>query len=345
MVQLRTLCAHHRNAGQTCTDTKITMAAERAGLRSAIAAAAILCGERDEKVPVGAKSEKGELARIGRVEERCGAPGRRKNCRRASSLILRASLAFSILLLLHGPDRLSSRLQKRLCDFHTACPQYMGSEAERQSAQVEFDTGSAALWALKKVHEESDRICRAAAAESSATSAAVSEQGASSSTRNEGDALLFGVRDLQTLRTLISIVCNWALLPCVGQYDSAFAGAGARGAHSEQAEVGAQTKRFVELPSDAELQVWRGKSIRRLQTTCDRMAGLIDDFAEMVPSNAASLGQNILSDAIVTGCAPYLLALGLRLGWGPSLIGKIPVISSEGISKKATSLVSNILKL
>lgn len=276
------------------------------GLKGLLEAAACLCGQRDAKLSPSLRDKPEQ--------------GEHTERRRCPCLLLTSAAATELL---------KARLQNRIAAYRAR----LGLEADVGKEDVERATGSSAFEALVAIHD----------AAKTPGEEGTDGEGASSST---GPAPLFGSRDLQTLRTLLSIVTQWYFSPLLASYDECLASLASP--TGEVPEDGRATSRLQELPNEAKLRQNRLEQRAVLEQTTKQMDKTTSSLQNMLLGRAASAqGQKEVVNAVINTCASHILAIAIRLGYGPRFK---PVAGGEGPSdsneqrEQARSVVINLLK-
>lgn len=277
------------------------------GLKGLLEAAACLCGQRDAKLSPSLRDKPEQ--------------GEHTERRRSPYLLLTSAAATELL---------KARLQNRIAAYRAR----LGLEADERVEDVERATGSSAFEALVAIHNAAETLGEEG----------TDGEGASSST---GPAPLFGSRDLQTLRTLLSIVTQWYLSPLLASYDECLASLA-----SPTGEVpvdGRAASRLQELPDEAKLREIRLEQRTTLEKTTEQMDQTTSSLQNILLGRAASAqGEKEVANAIINSCASHVLAIAIRLGWGPRFK---PVAGGKGPSdsndhrEQARSVVIDLLKM
>lgn len=183
-------------------------------------------------------------------------------------------------------DNTQTRLEKRL-------DAYWGnsnpSHRRQDPSNLEDETGDSALDAIEVIHQ--------ALLDIPSQSLGIS-------------APILGARDLNTLRTLISIFSSWKLTSLVSTYDATLS------TLQSATLSGVQSAKLQEIPNETLLNERRKVQVDRYSiiffTACNvlhrlrRILGLDGEKTEV-------------SYAVLRICSPHIVALAIRLAWGPTL--------------------------
>lgn len=159
---------------------------------------------------------------------------------------------------------------------------------------------------------------------------------------------LVGARDLALLRTLISLVTQWHLLPLLASYDSCLACL-ARQVGVEEAK---STSKGQNLPDKTELRQRRGEQRDNLQKETRASLSAVLILESMLPIASTTTqtgnenGRHEIGNAVLKYCASHILALAIRVGWGPKVRSTTDVYGDSPPvepSEQGRSVVVNLI--
>lgn len=222
-------------------------------------------------------------------------------------------------------DSLQAKLQARAAEYTSL----IQKEADHTALQTEFhvdhieeETGSLALSALKNLFH------------------VLTTYNFGLDYQNEAPPLL-GARDLRILKTLLSILCNWKFLPTIVAYDVAFFDA--RGDFPSSTSTN-QKSRFHEIPDDTTLVQTKQAGLLKLQHAYRDISETVEMISEVFAAKEQHGEIARFTDVLVDNSAPYILALAMRLAWGPEKMEGSSILRPAPASAKAAELTSSLLK-
>lgn len=209
---------------------------------------------------------------------------------------------------MHSPiqssARLAARLEWRLNAYFDAAEK----EGQVRIDSVEDQTGECALATLHDIH------------------VAVASQ---EDKRPSADELpVLGARDLRTLRTLLSIVATWRLAALVNKFDISL------GALQSASVTSHAPAKLEEVPDEETLCARRKAEVERYNSTCSAMADTLSTMRDVAGLDSL---RSEVSNAVLHTCAPHMVALAIRVAWGPAVQGES--------KKEALSLLTGLLKV
>lgn len=197
------------------------------------------------------------------------------------------SVRFSDDLRLLHPDRTQIRLERRLEAYRHA----IRLDERIPFSNLEDETGESALNAIEAIHR-----------------ALLDKDSIESSQSSTTSAPTLGARDLNTLRTLLSILSSWKLACLVSAYDMTLGNL-----HSATLS-GEQSAKLQEIPDEALLN-------QRRQVEAQRYSAIFSAASDLLKRLGFILGldeeRTEVSNAVLRTCSPHIVALASRLAWGP----------------------------